>query len=664
MRQFLLFSLVISILGLKAQTPCTNGFAGDYPCNQMTLMAHMSPMDIGGVEHNGYWLNDIWGWTDPQTAKEYALLGLVDGVAFVDVSNPVSPIYLGKLPEPNTANNRRSRLANIQHGKSTWRDIKTYQNHAYIVSDLNAAHGMQVFDLTKLRQYSGDPAATFSADYHYQLFGSAHNLVINESTGYAFAVGISSGGTDCAGGLHIIDLSAPLEPQFVGCFDQDGYTHDAQCVTYQGADPDYQGQDICFNSNEDTFTIVNLQDPENPVMISRNGYENSAYAHQGWLTPDHRFFLMNDELDEGTYGHNAKTLIWDVQNLDAPQLIGSYVNNVPAIDHNLYTKDSLVFEANYWSGMRVLSADSIAAGQLVEVASFDTYPQGNDIHFGGAWSNYPYFASGTIIVSDMNNGLFILKLNLAANPIHNMPVSQGECGGAGYQFYVDANQGLSYQWQSFNGLTYHNLSDNAYFGGSQSHTLLVEPNETLDDLQFRCVLTDTEGNVFYTYLVEYTGESYPPTADFDVAVDKTGLATLTNRSIGAETYLWEFGDGSSSTETNPQHLFEPGTYDVSLTAYNQCGNDNSTQKTPIVTGIEEQSRDLRLYPNPGKDYVNIYSSKAGQLSIYTLAGELIQTHDKNSGIDYFPIDELPPGSYIVKLSNIHGQTISKILMKQ
>ncbi|MBR08163.1 MAG: hypothetical protein CMP48_10795 [Rickettsiales bacterium] len=644
-----------------SQAPCVDGFSGKYPCNQITLLAHMEPSELEAVEHNSFWLNDIWGWTDPETDKEYALVGLKDGVAFVDVSTPTNPVFLGKLPEPNTANNRNSRTSEVQHGKSTWRDIKTYKNYALIVSDLNAAHGMQIFDLTKLRDINSPQ--TFEQDAHYQGFGSAHNIVINEDTGHAFAVGISSGGTTCSGGLHIIDINEPLNPTFIGCFSEDNYTHDAQCVTYYGTDTDYQDKAVCFNSNENTLTIVNLEDPENPEMISRTGYDNARYSHQGWLTEDHRFFLMNDELDEDQFGHNAKTLIWDIEDLDNPLLIGSYYNNEPSIDHNLYTRDDMVFESNYWSGLRVLSSENIQSGELREIASFDTYPEGDGIHFGGTWSNYPYFSSGTIIVSDMNNGLFILKLDLSEDPIIQMPVSLNECSGNGYEFTMESTDGLDLQWQSFNGFTYSDLIDNELVSGATTNTLNIIPDGSLDDLQFRCKLTDQQGSVYYTYLVEYDGDSYPPISEFTVQTDDTGFASFTNTSSEAESYLWDFGDGNTSAEANPQHQYEFGVYDVTLTAYNACGSSEFTNKTHIVTGLDEQSKELRMYPNPASRYVNIYTEEACNLSIYTLTGELITTIEKQSGIQYFPVSNLSSGSYIVTITTSSG-SVSKVLMKQ
>ena len=108
-------------------TTCDSGAAGNYPCNNIDLMAFLPLADIGGGSGN-----DIWGWTDSQTGKEYALMGLTTGTAFVDVSVPSSPQHVGNLPPPP------------QVANSTWRDIKVYADHAYIVTEANQG-GLQVF---------------------------------------------------------------------------------------------------------------------------------------------------------------------------------------------------------------------------------------------------------------------------------------------------------------------------------------------------------------------------------------------------------------------------------------------------------------------------------------------------------------------------------------
>lgn len=380
----------------RSATPCIDGTAAGYPCANVDLMSFLPLGSIGGGSGN-----DIWGWTDPDTGKEYALMGRTSGTSFIDVSDPENPIYLGNLPT-HTVN-------------STWRDIKVYENHAFIVSEAGN-HGMQIFDLTQLRDVT-NPPETFGNTAHYSGFGGSHNIVINEDSGHAFSVGDNT----CSGGLHIVDIGNPTAPSFVGCFSADGYTHDAQCVIYNGPDTDYQGREICFNSNEDTLTIVDLKDPKAPILISRTSYSGSAYTHQGWLTADHAYFLLDDELDEQSSGDDTTTYIWDVSDLDNPINTGQYESGNPAIDHNLYIHEGLVYQSNYTSGLRILSTADIANAQLEELAYFDVYPQNNNATFSGTWSNYPYFASGNVIVSSIDRGLFVVRPTL--DPTFNMQVA-------------------------------------------------------------------------------------------------------------------------------------------------------------------------------------------------------------------------------------------------
>lgn len=367
-----------------AFTPCVGGMAGTYPCDKVDLMAFMPLANIGGG--NG---NDIWGWTDPLNGKEYAIMGRTNGTAFVNITDPANPVYLGNLAT-HTVN-------------SSWRDIKVYNNYAFIVSEASG-HGMQIFDLTRLRTVTSPPV-TFTEDAYYSQFGNAHNIAINEATGFAYVVGTGT----CSGGLHMVNIQNPLSPTNAGCFSADGYTHDTQCVIYNGPDAAYQGKEICFNSNEDTLTIVNVTNKTTPVQLSRTTYSNSAYTHQGWLTENQVYFLMDDEQDETNFGHNTRTRIWNVSDLDAPVLMGYFDSPAAAIDHNLYVKGNYAYQANYRAGLRILNITNVASASLTQEAFFDIYPSSDSAAFNGAWSVYPYFASGTVIVSGIEQGLFILR---------------------------------------------------------------------------------------------------------------------------------------------------------------------------------------------------------------------------------------------------------------
>ena len=206
----------------------------------------------------------------------------------------------------------------------------------------------------------------------------------------------------------ILDIRTPAAPTLAGTFDGDGYTHDVQCVNYRGPDAEHAGREICFASNEDTVTIVDVTNKAAPRMLSRTPYAGSGYTHQGWLTADQRFFAFSDEADELQNGHNARTRFLDVADLDAPRMALVFDSPAPSIDHNIYIKGNRLYQANYTSGLRILDISGLP-NQVSQVALFDVTP-GNDAKgFSGAWSVYPYFPSGTLIVSSVEGGLFVVR---------------------------------------------------------------------------------------------------------------------------------------------------------------------------------------------------------------------------------------------------------------
>jgi len=407
-------------------TPCSNGEADAYPCRNVDLLSFLPITAIGGGSGS-----DLWGWTDPDSGKEYAIVGRTSGTSFVDLSDPTAPIYLGNLP--------------THTGGSVWRDVKVYRNHAFIVSDLNRDHGLQVFDLTQLRTITAPPV-TLTETAYYDEFGDAHNIVINEESGYAYAVGSDT----CSGGLHMIDIRTPAAPAFAGCFAADGYVHDAQCVRYRGPDPRYHGSEICFGSNEDTLTIIDVTDKAAPSMVARVDYPGAYYVHQAWLTENQRYLLQDDELDELFGQHNSRTYMWDVSTLGAPRLIGQYTGELAATDHNLYVRGSYAFQANYASGLRILDLTDIANANLREVAYFDTHPASDSNRMTSAWSVYPYFASGAVAVSTMGEGLFVLQPRLPAEfTLTSSDTVRSLCAEQG----GDTQQTLTLQASAYNGYT-------------------------------------------------------------------------------------------------------------------------------------------------------------------------------------------------------------------
>lgn len=371
-------------------------------------------------------LSDIWGWTSPDTGDEYAIVGTSSGTAFARITDPAKPEFLGIIPTTNP-----DTILNF------WWDIKTYNDHAYITTEVIGA-GVAIFDLTQLDTLGpvtpGAPESILVANARYSSNGylSAHNISINEDTGFAYLTGVRKDLTvdpdfGPRGGMVILDLSNSLAPTEVATV-TGVHTHDAQVVSYHGPDADHGGEEIAvvFNGFEERFVIYDVTNKADIQEISEGTYPGASFTHQGWLTEDHRFLLLGDEEDE-LFGlrdpqnpdlpDTARTYFFDFSDLDNPVFTGFFDSPAASIDHNLYVKGERVYQANYTAGIRVLDISDIANGAVTEAAHMDTEPRlpNNNMNhniniFVGPWGVYPFFESGSIIASDGLNGLIIARL--------------------------------------------------------------------------------------------------------------------------------------------------------------------------------------------------------------------------------------------------------------
>ena len=413
MRTLLLITALAHLSSsMLAQTPCVGGFAGIYPCDKVDMMAHLTLTQLGTTAGSPN-AADLWGWTDPLTQREYAVVGLNNGTAFIDITDPALPVRVGNLPSHLPTSN-------------LWRDVDVAGNWCYVSSELSG-HGMQVFDLTRLRNVA-NPPVTFTEDGWFSGISKSHTLYADKLHPYVYAVGTNL----TSGGLVVIDVSDPLVPVLTGTFANEGYIHENVVYTYAGPDPDHTGKQLSFNfhTGTDRITVVDVTDKSDMNTLVTINYAGGNLCHQGWLTEDQRYLLMDDEGDEGTFGHGTRTRIFDLVNLDAPVYLGAYTSTLLSTDHNQYTHKGSVYQANYSSGLRILDLAPIALGTLTPVASFDTYPNNNSAGYNGAWGTFPYYASGTVIISDQSAGLFIVKPRLS---LHVKAMLEGP---------FDANTGL------------------------------------------------------------------------------------------------------------------------------------------------------------------------------------------------------------------------------
>lgn len=356
--------------------------AGEYPCQGIDLMSVRSFEEMGGNgPGNG---NDCWGWTSE--GREFVLFGRSDGTSIVEITDPVNPVLVANVPTASVP--------------SLWRDIKVIDDVAYIVSEAGE-HGIQVVDLSPLT--GEEPMVATLA--HYTGFGGAHNIAANPETHFVYGLGTGT----FSGGLHIVDVSSPSNPVLAGSWDEH-YIHDAQVVVYNGPDPDHVGKEIAFVfSGFSGCHIVDVDDKTDCSTIASITGPEFIYPHQGWLTEDQRFLLMNDEMDESAgIAPNTRTWVFNVQDLDDPQVLGFHEGTLSVTDHNLYTHQGFVFEANYYAGLQVLQIINPETLAFLQVAHFDTNPFSNQTGTsGGAWSVYPYFESGNIAISTQSH-LFIV----------------------------------------------------------------------------------------------------------------------------------------------------------------------------------------------------------------------------------------------------------------
>lgn len=321
--------------------------------------------------------NDIWGYVSP-SGREYAILGLSNGFGFVEITDPGNPVIVGQIAGPN----------------SLWHCVRVMGQYAYGGSEGGA--GIQVMDLTQI-----DNGVVTLVQNKTQLgHSTTHTIASNEDSGFIYLAGANIAN----GGLVAVSLANPADPVIVGAWST-RYVHEAQVVTYTSGP--YAGREIAFcYTGSAGIDVVDVTDKSNMFRIGGVNYPGVRYSHQGWLTEDKQYLYMNDELDEGATVNQCTTRIFNVSNPASPTLAGTFSNGLQVIDHNLYIKGDRLYQSNYRSGLRIFDISNRLSP--VEIAYFDSYPGTDSFNFNGNWTNFPYFPSGVVVISDIERGLFVL----------------------------------------------------------------------------------------------------------------------------------------------------------------------------------------------------------------------------------------------------------------
>jgi choice-of-anchor B domain-containing protein len=352
------------------------GDAGGFPAENMTLLSWIPLNNFPNEQRSG---NDCWGYVSP-SGREYALFGMQSGFSVLDITDPTYPRQIGFIPGAS----------------SLWRDIKVVGHYAYGVSE--GGLGIQVIDLSEV----DDGVVTHVQNKMQQGHSTTHNIAANTDSGYLYLCGANVGN----GGLVAVSTADPANPTIVGAWTS-RYVHDAQIISYtEGPMAGREIAYVCTTSNG--VDVLDVTDKSNMFRIGGHRYPGARYCHQAWASSDLQHLFVNDEMDEGNAFSVTTTHVLDISDPTRPTEVGTFTSGATSTDHNLYVVGDLAFEANYTSGLRVFDVSNPLAA--TQIAYLDTSPNRDEIGYHGAWSTYPFFPSGTILISDIESGLFMLRL--------------------------------------------------------------------------------------------------------------------------------------------------------------------------------------------------------------------------------------------------------------
>jgi choice-of-anchor B domain-containing protein len=325
---------------------------------------------IGSYEWPSTEGSDIWGWFDPLTEAEYALVGLNDGFACVDVSNPSNPVQKFYISDIN----------------STWRDVKTWENYAYITTEADA--GLLIVDLTDMTGGTYWHVTTFThlTNGTSVEFTAAHNIYIDENgVAYIFGASSASGGSPSDGAIFLDVAANATAPVYLGEWD-DQYIHDGMVR----GDTMYAG---CIYAGE--LFVVDVSNKNNPSTLGTHSTPN-AFSHNAWVSDDGNYVFTTDEKSDAYIGSYDISDMSNIQEIDRIQS-NPESNSIP---HNTHVDGDFLITSWYRDGTTV--HDISNPHNLVQVAYYDSYSGSGD-GFDGCWGTYPFLPSGNIISSEINS---------------------------------------------------------------------------------------------------------------------------------------------------------------------------------------------------------------------------------------------------------------------
>ena len=344
LKRYILSFLLLSTINICAQ----------FNNNNIDFLGHLS-YDIE--------LNDIWGFVGSDS-NEYALVGTREGFSIVDVND----------------SENLNEIWNIAGNYTIWRDVKEYQNYAYVVND-NGNQGILIVDMNNI------PDTTMMRYKYWQDTSyTAHNVFIENGFMYLFGTPYANGGA------LIYSLEDPWNPSLIGEVDF-AYIHDGTVRndTLWAA-----------NINDGYFSIIDVSDKSNPILLAEASTPYN-FTHNCWPNDDGKYVFTTDERP------GAPVAAYNISNYNRINLVDEYRTSQSneVIPHNTIYKDGFLLTSYYRDGLTITDVHHPEA--MVEVGYFDTSPEFEGDGYNGAWGIYPFLPSGNILISDIETGLYVLK---------------------------------------------------------------------------------------------------------------------------------------------------------------------------------------------------------------------------------------------------------------
>jgi choice-of-anchor B domain-containing protein len=384
---------------------CTQGAAGQFPCRNLDFQSQIALAQFSSRPISAA---NVWGFVDLNDNREYAVVGLRNGTAIVEVTDPANP----------------REVVTIAGNTSAWREVKVYQvrdtvanrwrAYAYVATEA-ANSGLQTIDLSGLPLTAGATSPNLDTSSQHTLYVSniefAGNTALPGLTPVLYVAGSNQ-----AGGLwRAYSLANPAAPQFVSSAPSAGYMHDSTSLVATGnratqaCGPARPTCEVLVDFNVEQVQVWDVTNQLQPSFLGSATNPNNRYIHSGWPSADQRYVLFHDELEEIQFGLPTRIYALDLADLRAPRVVTSYAGPDSTTDHNGYMRGNYYYVSHYRRGVVVFDASN--PEQLVEVAHFDNYitPSTNIAGTDGTWGVYPFLPSGNLLVSDIENGLFVLR---------------------------------------------------------------------------------------------------------------------------------------------------------------------------------------------------------------------------------------------------------------